>query len=286
MTTLTPRRAPEFEQDRVFFPGGIWFYVKLYTDTELLTDLASRHLPSALAHLFGISVYPPPVDQAPNDPFGSGRLWFFVRYTDSGHHLRVRIRFDQAEQSHDALSALWTWGEKLRVINFVSRIELGTYEQETYRYGGPGNIDRAERVFAVDSADCIKLLTGPYRGGDTVAQMARRVADMWVTAADPDVHCAAVNGKMIAQKYVATYEEKAAAVRLHRGREEPSSDSIIGHEVGRYFRGLQESGISTQRRIYIARSLAHMHCNRAGATASTELRALEAATSIVRSLDR
>lgn len=74
--------------------------------------------------------------------------FFFLRYAEGGHHLRLRCRVAEGPGDRvDAASlvrALQTRAPELRV-------EAGTYEPEVEKHGGPAGMDIAERQFASSS---------------------------------------------------------------------------------------------------------------------------------------
>jgi len=116
-------------------PGGEWLYLKVYVPQAVMNRV--------LAEIIG-----PACRQLVQEE--RVRRWFFIRYADPAEHLRVRLLCaDRA-----AWSTVFEYvREKLdRAVEFTSlRLEIGTYEPETLRYGGPGALALTERVFHLDS---------------------------------------------------------------------------------------------------------------------------------------
>jgi thiopeptide-type bacteriocin biosynthesis protein len=80
--------------------------------------------------------------------------WFFLRYADPEFHLRVRFHGKPDELRGPVEEA----GRALVDSGLVWRFELGTYQREVERYGGPAAIELAEAVFDADSDAVIALL--------------------------------------------------------------------------------------------------------------------------------
>jgi thiopeptide-type bacteriocin biosynthesis protein len=122
--------------ERTFPPGSEWVYARLY----LGETMADRVLTDAIA---------PQV----RDLLASGTVdrWFFLRYRDPEFHLRVRFH-------GDARLAVEALGADLVRRGQAWRIELGTYEREVERYGGPEAIELVERMFHADSDAVLELL--------------------------------------------------------------------------------------------------------------------------------
>jgi thiopeptide-type bacteriocin biosynthesis protein len=80
--------------------------------------------------------------------------WFFIRYSDPDHHVRVRFRSDSKRlerRLHRATSVLLDEG-------LVWRVQLDTYEREVERYGGDEGVLLAERLFHIDSDAVVAIL--------------------------------------------------------------------------------------------------------------------------------
>ncbi|MEW1636749.1 thiopeptide-type bacteriocin biosynthesis protein [Streptomyces sp. NPDC093801] len=82
---------------------------------------------------------------------GQVSSWFFLRYGEGGHHVRIRVRPACAEDRAAVFMALEELGQELRAQGLVSRACTDRYVPETVRYGGPQGISLAEELFALDS---------------------------------------------------------------------------------------------------------------------------------------
>ncbi|PCC68742.1 thiopeptide-type bacteriocin biosynthesis domain-containing protein [Nannocystis exedens] len=138
---------------RRFPPGSEWLFVKLYASDGLLDDLLI-----ALA----------PVLEAARAA-GVVTQWFFIRYADPDHHLRLRLRGAPAQLLAEVLPAIERATAPWRREGGLWRVELDTYVREIERYGGPEGIELAELLFHVDSEAVLGILR-------RVAGEARHVA--------------------------------------------------------------------------------------------------------------
>jgi len=135
-----PRPPPA---DRGFLPGSEWLYARVYSGEAAADGVLLEHLV-------------PLARQAVKR--GEADRWFFVRYVDPAPHLRLRLHGPPRELAAKALPALHAALEPLRARGTVWKLELGTYEPEVERYGGPEAVEICERVFHRDSEAAVALL--------------------------------------------------------------------------------------------------------------------------------
>ncbi|MBB6501563.1 lantibiotic dehydratase [Pedobacter cryoconitis] len=128
---------------RTFLPGEEWLYVKLYTHDSLTDRILIDYILPVIRQY------------KKNNP---GFKWFFIRYQDPGHHLR--LRFFSAERS--PLELMAELNEKLKPMYNSGKtyMTLDTYQRELEKYS-PGLIDKVESVFYRDS----EYITDSFRKG-------------------------------------------------------------------------------------------------------------------------
>jgi thiopeptide-type bacteriocin biosynthesis protein len=143
-----PWRAPQVQ--RTFAPGSEWLYVKVYTGTASADRILTDTIGPAIGELRDRAVF----DE-----------WFFLRYADPEHHLRLRLHGDPAALRDHALPALTDALTAHLNDGTVSNVALDTYHREIERYGGDEGIELAERVHAVDS-DAVLNVLGMFDGDD------------------------------------------------------------------------------------------------------------------------
>jgi len=115
-----------------FVPGSDWLFVKLYC-TKASANILIRSLiwPLVKTHKRRI------------------RTWFFIRYADPGHHLRLRIRVT-GDDAGQLLAAVRVGLGKSGLSALVSRLVCDTYHPELDRYGN-NYIDQVESIFQAGS---------------------------------------------------------------------------------------------------------------------------------------
>ena len=124
------------EVPRRFVPGSEWLYAKVYTGTatadSVLVDAIEPLVTAARAE-------------------GLIRGWFFLRYADPQHHLRIRFRGEPRRLAGELLPRLQAALAPLLHARQIWRLQLDTYEREVERYGGRAGIELAEHLFEADS---------------------------------------------------------------------------------------------------------------------------------------
>lgn len=139
------RHRPGPPVRRIFAPGSEWAYLKLYTGSATADALLRDEIGPLARHLVGS---------------GAADMWFFIRYGDPRHHLRVRFH-GEAGALREPLDLLA--GRALE-LGLAYDVQLGTYEREVERYGGPEGMLVAERLFHADSDAVVALLAMFERG--------------------------------------------------------------------------------------------------------------------------
>jgi thiopeptide-type bacteriocin biosynthesis protein len=141
------------------------FSLKLYGHPDRQNDILIRHLPNLPAQL------------------RDSARWWFLRYHDPDHHLRLRLTAapgDSAATAH----AVAAWSEHLRQARLISRVQWDTYYPETARFGGSAAMAAAEAYFAADSAAAHAELVaagdpaGPDLRALAAASLVNLVVDM------------------------------------------------------------------------------------------------------------
>jgi thiopeptide-type bacteriocin biosynthesis protein len=134
----TPASAPPPQGPvarRLFPPGSEWLYAKIYVRSAA-SDAVLR---AAILPLVRRG------SRATSD-----RQWFFIRYHDPRHHLRVRIKIDHAEIGVLTLALEELLREPLQQ-GLVSDWAIDTYQRELERFGGAHTIEAVEALFHADS---------------------------------------------------------------------------------------------------------------------------------------
>jgi thiopeptide-type bacteriocin biosynthesis protein len=146
--TVAAVRKSRAKKERNFLPGGEWLYVKIYCTPES-ADLL-------LAEVIG------PVIRA-NRQYGDH--WFFIRYFDKAHHLRLRFRM-VPEQQGQLLAALKKSMQRSGHTELIRDYQGDIYRREMERYSGD-LIEEVEAVFCAGSRLSLAW-TGLAAAGKTV----------------------------------------------------------------------------------------------------------------------
>ncbi len=119
---------------RNFIPGDEWLYFKIYCAPQNANTL-----------LLG-KIYPLLKKYLKTDEI---EQWFFVRYDEQGHHLRIRLR--AKKESLKDLTICFNRVLKPLIENgLINRVLLDTYHREIERYGAK-TMEAAERSFMSSS---------------------------------------------------------------------------------------------------------------------------------------
>ncbi|HEV7428943.1 MAG TPA: thiopeptide-type bacteriocin biosynthesis protein, partial [Thermoanaerobaculia bacterium] len=82
---------------------------------------------------------------------GAARRWFFIRYSESGWHLRLRFQGDPRALRERVQPTLESMAQRLIDTGAAWKLQFDTYEREVERYGGAEAIELAEEIFHRDS---------------------------------------------------------------------------------------------------------------------------------------
>jgi lantibiotic biosynthesis protein len=193
---------------RMLAPGGCWLFVKVYAGAAEI----DRVLTQVVAPLVAEVVVA-----------GIAALWFFVRYADPDHHVRLRFRGDPCRLHVEMLPRLHDSLAPWLASGTVSRVQLDTYQPEVERYGGSLGMDLSEQIFQADSEAVLEML-GELNGDD---------------GADARWRLALRGLEAIVDDFGFQFEEKRALVARRRreyGAEFNVDGSRIRHVLGDRFR--------------------------------------------------
>ncbi|MGN6180224.1 MAG: lantibiotic dehydratase [Mucilaginibacter sp.] len=123
-------------------PGLNWLYLKLYVHenqaNELLTESVNRQMINLRRK-------------------GLIRSWYFIRYRDPDHHLRIRLKINK-RASQCIFEIILKFNQSLLERDQVQRIQFDTYEPEIGRYSTM-HMNDFEEIFAISSQMVIRQLS-------------------------------------------------------------------------------------------------------------------------------
>ncbi len=129
--------------DRWRLPGSEWLFAKCYLGAEHENRFLIDHFHNFTSYLLEKKIITD---------------CFFVRYTDSKSHLRLRFRGDKERIISELLPSFHDWTHSLLQERCINEMTLSMYEREVERYGGETLIESAESLFCADSITSISLV--------------------------------------------------------------------------------------------------------------------------------
>ncbi len=142
LNDLLDKKKNEESASRMFYPGSEWFYLKLYSGIKNGDRLIKEKLQAFVDILRKENLI---------------RQWFFIRYSDTGFHLRIRFKLSDAAQSAILLSKFHDFFADMLDNGTISNVVIDSYERELDRYGY-NLIESAEKIFQADSDLCVSVL--------------------------------------------------------------------------------------------------------------------------------
>jgi thiopeptide-type bacteriocin biosynthesis protein len=267
-------RARATPRPRSFAPGSDWLYARLYTGTATAD--------AVLTEIVG-----PLVNDAREAKSLHG--WFFLRYGDPHWHVRVRFRGDP-ERLANVLPMLHARAAPLLADGRVWRIDIGTYERETERYGGDEGIELAERVFEADSEAVLAIVEqlDAEEGADARWRLALRGCHLLLTDLGLDLPARTELLRRLRAGFGAEHRvDKAFEGQLGKRfrPERPALEALVApspsddhplapgfealaarserlRDIARELRDRERAGRLIVPIREIAASFLHMHCNR------------------------
>jgi len=127
---------------RNFILGDRWLYYKIYTGPKT-SDLVLTSLIKPVAEqLIEAKI----IDK-----------WFFIRYADPKHHVRVRFHYTNPEDVGTIINTLYPHFKSFVDQDLIWKIQIETYQREIERYGS-NTIDISEDLFYHDSKMMVNFI--------------------------------------------------------------------------------------------------------------------------------
>ena len=127
---------------RAFIPGDSWVYYKIYTGTKTSDIILTE----------GIK----PIVEALTEQ-GHIDQWFFIRYADPKHHIRVRFHCKHEDAIGHIMKMVYKGLSAFAKADLIWKIQLDTYQREIERYG-TSHIEEAEQLFSYESDMIVEFL--------------------------------------------------------------------------------------------------------------------------------
>lgn len=127
---------------RKFIPGDQWLYVKIYTGINISDQILLKAILPLCNKLIKEKII---------------NSWFFIRYDDSGFHLRVRMLLVDPEYGGEVVTQMKMTFAKYLCSELIWKIQYDTYIRELERYGFQ-TIHLSEKYFYYNSIDILQIL--------------------------------------------------------------------------------------------------------------------------------
>jgi thiopeptide-type bacteriocin biosynthesis protein len=246
----TPRDLTTYDREQVpIGPGGAWTYVKLYGAEAELDALLRDHAGRIVAAC---------AERADLD------RWFFLRYRDPQHHLRLRLRAKDGD-GVALVAHLCALLEPLITEGALRRYAFDTYEPELERYGGSAAQTAVQRLFRRDSERVLEALASAADAGGSARAALRSLAPFaaaWFRRVPPaswlDYHAAEARAEKGATDYTLV-RELAEWLADAEAERDATDEAAIAELIA-----LDAAGALTQPANAVFSAIAHMHFNRMG----------------------
>lgn len=127
---------------RSFILGDQWLYYKIYTGPKTSDNVLTE-------------IIKPISEKLMED--GTITHWFFIRYADPKHHIRVRFKYDNPSNIGIIINELFPGLRHYIEEDLIWKIQIDTYQRELERYGS-NTMELAESLFYHDSKMMVDFL--------------------------------------------------------------------------------------------------------------------------------
>ncbi|WP_291727352.1 lantibiotic dehydratase [Bernardetia sp.] len=142
LSNVALNKVNEISVQRDFYVGSEWLYFKIYTGVKTAEEILTTIIHPLSEHLIDKEII---------------QEWFFIRYADPEHHLRVR--FKGTGNFYESLISIMYQNLDAYIKNeLVWKVQIDTYQREIERYGAK-NIANSEYLFFRDSVAISKILS-------------------------------------------------------------------------------------------------------------------------------
>ncbi|NCO62700.1 MAG: hypothetical protein GW849_02340 [Flavobacteriia bacterium] len=128
---------------RKFIVGDKWIYYKIYCGAKTSDYMLTEVIKPIIKNLIENNII---------------SKWFFIRYSDPSHHIRVRLYLNDSENIGRIIN-IFTQNVKIFVEEeLIHKIEIDTYNREIERYGSR-TIELSEKIFFHESNMVVNFLS-------------------------------------------------------------------------------------------------------------------------------
>ena len=120
---------------RDFILGDSWLYYKIYTGPKTSDTILTQAIKPVAERLLADGI----IDK-----------WFFIRYADPKHHLRVRFHCVNPSRLSIVIASLYSYIRHFIDQDLIWKVQTDTYQREIERYGRD-TMELSEELFFYDS---------------------------------------------------------------------------------------------------------------------------------------
>ncbi|WP_172954181.1 lantibiotic dehydratase [Pedobacter ginsengisoli] len=251
-----------------FFPGEEWLYFKIYAHPETVNLLLSKDSLYRILQRFRKrnAIY----------------CWFFVRYADPDHHLRLRMRTNALFASEIA-AAINRMIKRLFKNGLIADFIIASYQPELERYGFAG-MEKVEGIFELSSDAVLSFHQVANTLEDRICFAFSSVAQI-LSAILPALNERLAFSENMRKAMMRTAEKQVKLDNYYRKKRHQLElavkhpEKYFGCPVASEIRKLQEKCkaitdtkllVSQDRYNRFVSDLIHMHLNRINAAGSPE----------------
>lgn len=161
---VIPPRSTDLQ--RIFPLGSSWVYIKIYCGYQLGDRILQKQIPLIIREL---------------RKYGKLRKWFFIRYRDPDHHIRLRIEGIAADDFMDITKIIQKILLPLFDKNQITNIVFDSYEREIERYT-PECMLLSEALFCADSSYVLHIMQEKQQVQERWLPALRGVDELLVSA--------------------------------------------------------------------------------------------------------
>lgn len=127
---------------RNFIIGDNWLYFKIYAGTKTSDTILIEIIKPIVTSLLEENII---------------NKWFFLRYRDPKHHLRIRFHCEDINNIGIVINKFLPYLKELTSQDLIWKIQTDTYQREIERYG-ENTIEISESIFSLDSTLIVNVL--------------------------------------------------------------------------------------------------------------------------------
>jgi len=235
---------------RTFYPGDRWIYFKIYSPPTLTDYILTERIDPLVNRWIKEEVI--------------GK-WFYIRYWDTGHHIRLRTELTDLNHIGKVVTELRKQLSEELENGTVSGIQLDTYQRELERYGAD-SIEKCESFFFEDSSKVLVTIKDKTEDMELICNSIIWLLNLLVSLGMSDIQVKEYMMKM-EDKYLREFSLSTSQIKVINNEYRKHSSEIMRCIQELYRQPRQKDDktawiIAPEASQYLLSSLVHMHVNR------------------------